>query len=385
MVVNGYSEQWLRQGFPWVYPKEVVARPDGLSPGQTVRLQTQDGTPMGVGLWDSGWIAVRRFRPDPGPIPLEELLDRALALRQQIIDPQTSAYRVVAAENDGLPGLRIDIWGWYVVVTLDSASLMPLLDRVCDWLEKTLKPRGIQLAWRIDPRDTGKTAGPERLLRGHETPADVRVTERGVALLVRPTSKDVGLFTDMRENRAWLEPHWGGKRVLNLFAHTGAFSVCAALGGASQVTSVDLSEHYLERARANFVANDLDPSPHDFLAEDVRKALDRMRRTQQTFDLVLLDPPSFSHGPQGALSVEQDYGRLVASSLRVLERDGWLVAALNHGKVSPKQFSGFIREGARKANRGLQLLHVGAQAPDHPAAAWFPEGRYLKFAIYRAV
>ncbi len=385
MVVNGYSEQWLRKGFPWVYPKEVVTRPARVKPGQSVALRSQGGHDLGMGLWDEGWIAVRRFRPDAGSLPIEEALERALALREQVVDPGTTAYRLVNAENDGLPGIRVDRWGWHMVLTLDSPSLMPLVEATCDWLEQRLQPRGIHLAWRIDPRDSVKPAGPERRLRGHEAPADVRVTERGASFLVRPGGKDVGLFTDMRDNRAWLEPHWGGRRVLNLFAHTGAFSVCAALGGASQVVSVDLSEPYLERARANFVANDLDPEQHDFLAEDVRRALDRLRRTKQSFDMVLLDPPSFSHGPEGALSLERDYARLVASSVRVLQPGGWLVAALNLGKVSPKQFQGFVKAGAHKAGRGLQLLFEGGQAADHPSASWFPEGRYLKFAVYRAL
>ena len=383
-MVNGYSEQWLRQGFPWVYPKEVVARPKRLKPGQLVKLRSQGGHDFGIGLWDTGWIAVRRFAGQ-GKVDLVPLLDSALALRETVVDAETSAYRIVAAENDHLPGVRIDRWGWHVVISLDSPALMPLVEPICDWLEERLEPRGIHLAWRVDPRDTQKAGGPPRLLRGREAPADVRVTERGMAMLVRPKTKDAGLFTDMRDNRKWLEPHWGGRRVLNLFAHTGAFSVAAVLNGASYVSSVDLSEKYLERAEANFIANELDPALHDFVAADVRRELDRLRRTGERFDAVLLDPPSFSHGPEGKMSVEKDYGRLVSQSLRVLEPGGWLICAQNHGKVSPKQFHTAIKDGARKAGRGLQLLFDGGQSADHPSATWFPEGRYLKFAVFRAV
>lgn len=384
VVVNGYSEQWLRQGFPWVYPKEVVSKPKRLKPGTPVKLRSQGGHDFGLGLWDTGWIAVRRF-PGEHAVDLSDALAAAVDLRDVVVDPETSAYRVVAAENDHLPGIRVDRWGWHLVISLDSASLMPLVDPLCDWLEQRMEPRGIHLAWRIDPRDKGKSGGPPRLLRGHEAPADVRVTERGMAMLVRPKAKDTGLYTDMRDNRAWLEPHWGGRRVLNLFAHTGAFSVSAALNGASCVTSVDLSEAYLDRAEANFVANDLDPGLHEFVASDVRRELDRLRRTGERFDAVVLDPPSFSHGPDGKLSVEKDYGRLVAQSLRVMQPGAWLIAALNHGKVSPKQFHGAIKDGAKKAGRDLQLLFQGGQAADHPSGSWFPEGRYLKFAVFRAL
>ncbi|MCB9744303.1 MAG: class I SAM-dependent rRNA methyltransferase [Alphaproteobacteria bacterium] len=392
MVVNAYSERWLRQGFCWVYPKEVVEAPSGLSVGDRVLLRAQSGEVLGAGLYDRGWIAVRRLREDDGPIDAALLgarLDEALALRELLIGPDTTAYRLVNAESDGLPGVRIDRYGHFLVISLDSPSLHRLLTPLCALLEERLSPRGVYLAWRPDPRDDvdlSHLPASESLIAGHPAAGDVRVTERGAACLVRPgAGKDIGLYTDMRDNRAWLEPYWGGRRVLNLFAHTGFFSVVAALHGASEVVSVDLSEKYLERAEANFVANELDPTMHSFVAEDVRRALDRLRRTGERFDLVLLDPPGFSHGPAGPMSAKQDYPRLVAASLRVLEPGGWFVGALNVGEVSPKDFHGAVRDGARRAGRRLQLLYEGGQAADHPAAIDFPEGRYLKFGVWRSV
>ncbi|MCB9795438.1 MAG: class I SAM-dependent rRNA methyltransferase [Alphaproteobacteria bacterium] len=392
VVVNAYSERWLRQSFCWVYPKEVLSAPGGVNVGDEVQLRSQGGELLGVGLYDRGWIAVRRFREDAGAVDAALLgarLDEAIALRDQLIGPDTTAYRLVNAESDNLPGIRVDVYGHFLVLSLDSPSLYRLLVPLCELLEARLSPRGIFLAWRPDPRDEldpAKLPIPEGLVRGHAPTADVRVTERGLACLVRPgAGKDIGLYTDMRDNRAWLEPHWGGKRVLNLFAHTGFFSVVAAAHGASEVVSIDLSEKYLERAEANFVANELDPSLHSFVAEDVRKALDRLRRTGETFDLVLLDPPGFSHGPAGVMSAKKDYPRLVAACLRVLEPGGWLVGALNVGEVSPRDFHGAVRDGARRAGRRLQLLYEGGQASDHPAAIDFPEGRYLKFGVWRSV
>jgi 23S rRNA (cytosine1962-C5)-methyltransferase len=214
--------------------------------------------------------------------------------------------------------------------------------------------------------------------------ADVRVTERGVAFLVRPwDGPDVGLYADMREVRARLAPHWGGRAVLNTFAYTGAFSVAAALGGATEVVSVDLSTPALERAEANFVANDLDPDAVEFLAEDTFKALDRFRRTGRDFDLVILDPPSFSRSDAGTWSAKRDWPRLVASACRVLRPDGWLVAASNQGEISPKEFTGLQLAGIKKAGRRGQGIHRLGQAPDFPAASWFPEGRYLKVDVWR--
>ena len=377
--MNAYSEKWLRQGFSWVYPNEVTS--GRARPGETVRLVGPANTSLGTAIADDGWIAARRFRSDDGPIDaalIRARIDAAHALRQGVLPPETTAWRLVNAENDDLPGVRVDVWGTQVVVTLDSPSLEPLLDAIADAVEALLAPSAVLLAWRPDPREKERPTPPPRTLRG--TPAtEERVLERGVAFLVRPgAGKDVGLFPDMRDNRAWLAPHWAGRSLLNLFAHTGAFSVAAAAGGGETVT-VDLSPNYLERAGANFAANGLPAG--ELLAEDSFKALDRFRRQGRRFDRVLLDPPGHSHSKDGTWSGEQDYVRLVAAALRVLPPGGWLIAASNLGSVSPHRFQGMLVNGSRKAERTLRMIHDGSQPPDFPAALHFPEGRYLKFVV----
>ncbi len=382
LTVNGYSEKWLRQGFAWVYPAEVTA--GKARPGDVVRLMSPAGVVLGVGIADDGWIAARRFREDDGPIDaalLRTRVDAAWALRRDALPPDTTAWRLVNAENDDLPGVRIDVWGTQVVITLDAAALTPILDALADAVEALLAPRAILLAWRPDPREKERALPAPRVLRGTAEPEE-RVTERGIAFLVRPgAGKDVGLFPDMRDNRAWLAPHWKGRSLLNLFAHTGAFSVAAAMEGAETVT-VDLSQPYLDRAAANFAANGLPPG--ELLAEDSFKALDRFRRQGRRFDRVLLDPPGHSHSKDGTWSGEQDYGRLVSAALRVLAPGGWLIAASNLGSVSPHRFQGMLLAGARKAERRLRMLHDGSQPLDFPAALHFPEGRYLKLVVCAA-
>lgn len=388
-VVNNYSAEWLRKGFPWVYPKEVLGRG---AESETVELRAMDGAVLGRAIPDGGWIAARVFRHDGGALDRDWLwstLDRAAALRDLVVDPDTTAYRLVHGENDDLPGLRIDWWDHAATLVLDSPSLALLVPEIVAWLVDRRDPRAVYLCYRPDPRDERDPSrwSPEPgLVHGHALPGEITVRERGMNMRVRPwEGPDVGMYADMREVRAWLEPHWGGKRVLNTFAYTGAFSVAAALHGASHVTTVDLSGAYLERAEGNFVANELDPSMHDFVEEDTFKALDRLRRAGERFDVALLDPPSFSHSKEGTWSVKKDYPRLVASTLRVLEEGGWLVAASNHGQVSPRDFRGFVVDGARKAGVRAQELAWLGQAPDFPAATWFPEGRYLKIGVWRVL
>jgi 23S rRNA (cytosine1962-C5)-methyltransferase len=383
LVVNAYSTGWLKRGFPWVYPAEVLA--GRARPGEVVRLRGEGGAALGTAVADNGWLAARRFRRDDGPLDtawLRARVEAALA-RRRSIGPDTSALRLVNAESDELPGIRADRWGSELVVTVDSGSLIPLaeaLGTACTAAVPGLT--GAWLAERRDPRDTETRLPEPRRLLG-SGPDDLVVEELGLRYEVRPSlGKDAGLFTDMRENRAWLAPHWRGTRVLNLFAHTGAFSVSARHHGAEEVVSVDLSEAYLARARRNFELNALDAG--ELLADDAFRALDRFRRQGRRFDRVVVDPPGYSHSGAGAWQGEKEWPRLAAACLRVLAPGGWLIAASNLGSQSPKHFGGALAEGAERAERQLRLLHEGSPGPDHPAALHFPESRYLKFWVMEA-
>jgi len=383
LVVNGYSARWLRQGFCWVYPKEIVS--GRARPGQTVTLADEQGALLGTGIADDGFVAVRRFREDDGPLDrafLFERLDRAHALRQAVVDDATTGFRLAHGQNDGLPGIRIDAWAEWATIVLDSPSLDPLTDDLVAWLVERRGTTGVVRCYRADPRDERRL--PEAtVVHGEVPPGDVLVTERGVAYRVRPPEgPDVGLYADMREVRGWLEAHWTGTRLLNLFAYTAAFSVSAAVFGAAETVSVDLSNPILARARDNFVVNGLDPEAHVFEADDAFKALDRHRRKGSRFDRVIVDPPSFSRGREG-FSAKRDWPRLAAGAIRVIDDGGWLIAASNQGQTSPRAFETALLEGFKKAKAHGQLIHVATQGPDFPAATWFPEGRYLKVRIYR--
>lgn len=387
LTVNGYSERWLRQGFPWVYPDEVAQ--GRLVPGQEVVLRSQQGNVLGTAIADDGWIAARKFRGDDGPVDgalLGTKLETALRLRRAVVPEDTTVWRWVHGENDGFPGIRLDYYGGYLVLTLDSASLLPLVDPLIEQACRLMEVEGVYLGWRPDPREKREFRAPKPAgnLWG-PAPDPLVVTERGVKVRVFPGGgKDIGIFPDMRENRRFLEPFWKGRRVLNLFAHTGLFSVCAAKHGASEVLSVDLSPRYLDLAKENFALNDLPVDDGNFLAEDSFKVLDRFRRQKRMFDLVIADPPGHSHGDGGAWSGEKEYPRLVAACLQVLAPGGWLVACSNLGSISPKTFQGFLEDGAKRSGRRLLLIHEGTAAPDFPAALDFPESRYLKCWICAA-
>jgi 23S rRNA (cytosine1962-C5)-methyltransferase len=384
VMVNSYSERWLQRGFQWVYKDEVIGRTGPLQPGQVVSIVSRDGQDLGTGIWDEGKVEVRRLREQRGPIDgafVVELVARALARRR--LGPDTTAWRWIHGENDDFPGVRVDVWGSHLSLLLDSRSYEGLIDPLVDALTSQRDVESIHLGWR--PRQDEAAISAFGCIWGTPPTEHVLVSELGLQYAVHPgRGLDAGLYPDMRGVRKWLQGHWSGRSVLNTFSYTAAFSVAAAAHGAREVVTVDLAASAIERARANFEINGLDTSAHRFLVEDTFKALDRMRRKGERFDLVIADPPSFSHGPDGTWKMSRDMPRLVAACLRVLEPHGWILVATNQGSVSPKEFQKMIQSGADRAGRRVRLVHQGTPPHDFPAALHFPESRYLKAWVLEA-
>ena len=379
-MVNGYSAEWLGKGFDWIYSNEIIGKLGSPRSGDIVDIVGQDGRHLGVGIAADGKIAVRRFRVDRGPIDADFVRDRMeSALSRRRIPDGTTAWRWVHGENDDLPGLRVDVWGTHATVALDDPSLEFLLEPVVDFI---LADPGIDTIWENtrpvhDDRRDSPAAG--RCLAGDSGNEHVLVREDGLYFEVCPRmGLDAGLYPDMRDIRGWLRPYWAGKRVLNTFAYTGAFSVAAAANGASRVDTVDLASSAIARAERNFELNGLDTASHGFWVEDTFKALDRFRRTGHSFDIIVVDPPSFAHGPNGVWSVEQGLSRVLAGCLRVLAPGGWMLVATNQGSLSPKEFQKLIKNASLKVSRRLRLIHQGSPPHDIPASLDFPESRYLK-------
>jgi 23S rRNA (cytosine1962-C5)-methyltransferase len=163
-----------------------------------------------------------------------------------------------------------------------------------------------------------------------------------------------------------------GRTVLNTFAYTCGFSVCAALAGAA-VTSLDLSRKYLDWGRDNFRLNGLDPDAHDFIYGDCFDWLKRLAKKEQTFDVVLLDPPTFSQSKQsGVFRAEKDYARLVELALPLLNADGLLFCSTNCLTLRPEGFVELIHEAVRRSHRRIVREHYAPQSPDFPTSRGEP-------------
>jgi 23S rRNA (cytosine1962-C5)-methyltransferase len=372
----------LQAGHPWVY-RDHVPRDFQAPSGTWVRVRA--GGYTAFALWDeSSRIALRLFSEQRAPDAswVRERLVQALALRRALLDAQTSAYRLLYGEGDGIPGLTIDVYGPFAVLVTYADSLDVVVPWVVSALTDLLKLHGVVRRARV------RDGEPPRLevLHGRSPPRDLIIAEHGLRMYVDLfLGQKTGLFLDHRENRRFLGQLCENKRVLNLFSYTGAFSLYAARAGASRVTSVDISEPAARAARSNFELNGLDPEPHEFLAEDVFEYLERARRAGTTFDVVICDPPSFANSREQLKNALRAYVRVNSAGLRVLEPGGTYAAASCTSQVSVDAFRGVLAEAAVNAKRRLQIFHDAAHAPDHPVFAGHPEGRYLKFIAARAL
>jgi 23S rRNA (cytosine1962-C5)-methyltransferase len=221
-----------------------------------------------------------------------------------------------------------------------------------------------------------------QLLAGQAVPRALTVTEHGLHYLVDLEGElHTGLFLDQRANRLSFQRLAAGQRVLNLFAYTGAFSVSAAAGGALQVTSVDASQRYLDRARENFRLNGIDPAAHEFVSGDCFTELNRLAKHGRSFDIVLMDPPSFSTTRDSRFTTSGGTAELVKRALALLPPGGLLVTSSNHQKVDLAEYLKELRRGALAVGRELRVIDVAGQGGDFPCPVTFPEGRYLKYVV----
>ena len=330
----------------------------------------------------SSWLAIHHPSGSgrrEWSVPVDFSIPAAESLRSAVMDPdETNAWRVAHGAADGTPGWYVDRWGDVSLVqngTSEAGSQLP------DWLLQRARNRtgGEQsLYWKRLRRDVRSTTPDEarpEWIQGPKVQDAFLVRENGVQYeLSFEAGYSVGLFLDQRDNRRrLLTGHVAadfalppGTEVLNTFAYTCGFSVCAGLAGC-RTTSLDLSKKYLEWGRRNFAHNGLDPSAHDFIFGDAFDWMQRLARKQRKFGLIILDPPTFSRSRErGDFRAERDFGRLVGTALGVLAPGGVLLSSTNAARLEPETFLAEIREAVRIAGCTVRQEHYVPQPVDFP-------------------
>jgi len=298
--------------------------------------------------------------PGLGSAPrLREALADAGCLREPLLE-QGDTFRVVNDLGDGLPGVCVDRYGDFAVLSLASDEASDRAQEIADLLGE-FGARGVYLKQRARAdlrREAHAELAPKAPIAGEAQPVPLVVHEGAAKFGVTlDDGLSCGLFLDQRDNRARVAALCGGRKVLNLFSYTCSFSVYAALASAERVTSVDLSGHALARGRENFSLNGLDPAAHAFVQTDALDWLTRAAKRGERFGVVILDPPSFSTSGKGkTFRVADGYQGALERVLAVLEPDGRILAVTNHRKTSVLAFRKIAHDAARAAGREISQL-----------------------------
>lgn len=382
----------VRAGHPWVYREALGPRPIVAEPGTQIDCVDDEGEFVGRGLYDGdSAIALRVFvrKPDVA-IDGKLIADRvraAIALRKKVVDfDRLQSLRLVNAESDGLPGIVVERYGDYLVTQLYTSAVTGLRDDLYDALEAELQPKAIyeQRRFKSLGGEAPRQAAAE-LVRGAAAPVELEIAEDDLKFIVDVTAPlSTGLFADLREGRRAVRQWAKGRRVLNLFSYTGAISVYAQAGGATEVCAVDVAAKAHARARRNFGASGFDPEQPEHIVGDAFKVLARFVERNRSFDMVVLDPPAFaSAAARGGKtwSAVRDYSELVAASLDVLAPGGLLIAASSTHKMSAAEYELALADGAMAAGTRLQIIDRRGLPPDFPTVPGFPEASYLKFVV----
>lgn len=312
------------------------------------------------------------------PESLHKTICKAWSLRSKYINNSaTNAYRLVNSYGDALPEVTIDVYNKNLLVQYFKSYEKRSKDRICSALNDILSPESITEKIRLKGEDI-KT----HLVSGKEIPGDFTVTENGIKFYISfLEGGGTGLFLDQRDNRKKIQAIAKKKEVLNCFCYTSSFSIYASLGSAIRTTNVDLSKKAIEWSKNNFLLNQLDVNNHEFIIGDVWDWLRRFQKKGRTFDVIIIDPPSFSTSKTTVFTVEKDIPRLIGAGLNILREDGILSFSTNIAKINFSKFFQLLSRVKDFTQKTYKLIDVSSQGLDYPTDGVNIIEPYLKFVM----
>jgi 23S rRNA (cytosine1962-C5)-methyltransferase len=379
------------QRHPWVFSGAVGQIEGEVADGDVVEVRDAGRNWLARGYINRrSQIVVRLLTWQPDE-PVDRAfwrrrLEQAIAARRSLADDATTtAYRLVHAESDYLPGLIVDRYAeWLVVQFLTLGTERWKEELVSLFVGLVGGVRGVYERSDVEVRAKEGLQPRTGLVWGEEPQELVEILENGHRFLVdvRQGHK-TGFYLDQRENRARLSAFCAGAEVLDVFAYTGAFGLYAAAGGASRVTLIDSSSSALDLARRTFALNGLDSPAVEYVEGDVFSALRGYRAQGRRFDVVVLDPPKLAHSQREVKHAARAYKDVNLLAFQLLRPGGVLFTFSCSGAVSADLFQKIVFGAAVDAEREAQIVGTLSQGADHPVALTCPEGAYLKGLICR--
>ena len=346
---------------------------------QEVEVQSQEGTFLGTAYLSRqnkglGWF-VSKDKVTFNQAFFETLFRQAKEKRTAYYqDDLTTAFRLFNQEGDGFGGLTVDLYGDYAVFSWYNSYVYQIRKVISEAFRQVFpEVLGVYEKIRFKGLDYESAH-----VYGQEAPEFFTVLENGVLYQVfMNDGLMTGIFLDQHEVRGSLVDGLAmGKSLLNMFSYTAAFSVAAAMGGASQTTSVDLAKRSRELSQAHFQANGISTDDHRFIVMDVFEYFKYAKRKGLTYDVIVLDPPSFARNKKQIFSVAKDYHKLISQSLEILNPGGIIIASTNAANVSRQKFTEQIDNGF--AGRSYQILNKYGLPADFAYNKKDESSNYLK-------
>lgn len=380
------ADRRIRKGHLWVFSNEIAHPPVAeLEPGSVHDLVDATGEFIAVVYANpSSLIAARilsRRKTDIDGEFISGRITQALQHRKRLF-PQRESYRLVFGESDLLPGLVVDRYGPVLALQSLTAGMDRLLDLVTESLVEELNPEGIYLRNDSPMRNLEGLLLEQRVLHG-SVPATVPIDSWGLTFQVDiPNGQKTGYFLDQESNRPIMRQYTApGSTVLDLFCYTGAWGIHAAAAGAGEVTAVDSSRGALAMAESNAALNGV--------RERVRtvkdSVIDFLKKTRESWDVVILDPPAFIKGRAAVKEGQKGYIDVNRRALVKLNHGGILVTCSCSHHLDQASFEEILLSASRQSGKELRILEIRGQGPDHPVLLSMPETRYLKVIVAQAL
>lgn len=377
---NG-KDQSLKRFHPWIFSGAIARMDDGIAEGDIVRVVDSKEEFLAIGHYQIGSIAVRVLSFTDIEINDSfwfSRLDKALQARRvcNIIRPDNNTYRLVHGEGDRLPGLIIDIYDNAAIIQAHSVGMHMQRKDIARQLRTLYGDKLTCIYYKSETTLPYKADLSEESGFLYGKASDVVATENGLKFYIDwLKGQKTGFFIDQRNNRSLIEKYSQGKKVLNMFCYTGGFSVYALRGGASMVHSVDSSERAIEMTNRNIALNFPDAANHEAYATD---AFSYLRDMDNSYDLIVLDPPAFAKHKDALRNALKGYTRLNAKAMQKIKPGGILFTFSCSQAVNKDQFRLAVFTAAAQSHRFVRVLHQLHQPTDHPINIYHPEGEYLK-------
>jgi len=332
-----------------------------------------------------GWVLSTKKNEKINVNFFAKKIKESIIYRQEFYNAEkTTAFRVLNGEGDGIGGLTIDYFDGYYLLTWYSIGIYTFKEEILEALKMSVDYKGIYQKKRFDAKGQ-YLDDTDDFICGEKAPEPLIVKENGAKFAIYlDDGAMVGVFLDQKDVRKTIRDKYAkDKSILNTFSYTGAFSVFAALGGAKETTSVDLANRSRKKTEEQFTVNNIDLDKQHIIVEDVFNYFKYAVRKKLSFDMVVLDPPSFARSKKHTFSASRDYVNLLKEAIQITNKNGIIVASTNAANFDMKRFKTFIDKAFTELNSTYSTEETFSLPKDFRISEKFKEGNYLKVVFIR--